>query len=88
MPVPAAGLGRVWLVVLAEGAALGLRETFLGLPGLRLTFTACSACCAVTGIAAGVSDLAPAGPDWEARLSTKICCCSSPLLLAEGIVRD
>ena len=85
-PAPAAGPGRGWLVVPVGVAAPGFRGTFLGLPGLRLTLTACSACCPVTGTA--VSALAPAGAAWEAKLSTKIWCCSSMLPLTEGIVRD
>lgn len=74
--------------MLAGGLPPVLRGIFLGLPGLRLTFTACSACCAVTGTAAGVSDLAPAGTAWETRLSIKTWCCSWTLPLAEGMARD
>lgn len=44
----------------AMGGVTGLRGTFLGLPRLRLTGTACCACCAVSG-AAGMSDGAPGG---------------------------
>lgn len=71
MLVAAAGVDRGWVTVLAGGPAPVLRGIFLGLPGLRLTFTACSAGCAVTGTAAGVSDLAPASAAWGIRLSTK-----------------